>query len=48
MLLQSQDLRIGQVKKPCIRVNTSELDKELCIKLSTLYTKTNGLCYYYS
>jgi len=29
-LLQTQDLRVDQEKEPCIRVNTRELDKELC------------------
>ena len=42
-MLQSQDLRVGQVKEPCIRVNTKELNKELYTRLSTLYTKTYGL-----
>ena len=39
-VLLSQDLRIKQVKKPYIKVNTRELNRELCIGLSTLYTKT--------
>ena len=26
-------------KKPYIRINTRELNRELCIRLSTLYTK---------
>jgi len=38
-MLQSQDFRVSQVKEPCIRVNTRELDRELCIDMSTLYTK---------
>ena len=38
VVLQSQDLRVGQVKESCIRVNIRELNKELCIRLSTLYT----------
>ena len=46
-LLQSQDLRVGQVKKPCIRVNIRELNRELYIRLSTLYTLLDGPCYYY-
>jgi len=37
-MLQSQDLRVGQIKKPYIRINTRELNKELCIESSTLYT----------
>ena len=36
-MLQSQDLRVGQVKKPCIRVNTRELDRVPNTNLSTLY-----------
>jgi len=39
-VLQSQDFRVGQVKEPCIRVNTRELNRELCTGLSTLYIKT--------
>jgi len=39
-LLQSQDLGVGQVKEPCIRINTRELNKELCTRLSILYTNT--------
>jgi len=38
-LLQSQDLRVGQEKEPYIWVNTRKLNRELCIKLSTLYAK---------
>ena len=34
------DLRVDQRKEPCIRINIRELDKELYIGLSTLYTKT--------
>ena len=37
-MLQSQDLRVGQEKKPCIRVNTRELDEVPYINLSILYT----------
>jgi len=33
-----QDLRVDQVKKPCIRVNIRKLDRELCTELSILYT----------
>ena len=33
-----KNLRIGQWEESYIRVNTRELDKELCIGLSTLYT----------
>ncbi len=36
-MLQSQDLRVGQVKKPYIRVNTRELDRVSNTNLSTLY-----------
>ena len=39
-MLQSQDLRVGQVKESCIRVNIRELDRNLCTRLSTLYTNT--------
>jgi len=38
VLLQLQDLRVGQVKEPCIRVNIRELDRELYTKSSILYT----------
>ena len=38
-MLQFNDLRVNQKKKPCIRVNTRELNWELCTRLSTLYTK---------
>ena len=38
-MLQFQDLRVGQVKEPYIRVNTRELNRELCTELSILYTK---------
>jgi len=37
-MLQLQNLRVGQVKEPYIRFNTRELDRELCTRLSTLYT----------
>ena len=36
--LQTQDLRVDQEKEPCIRVNTRELNRELCTRLSILYT----------
>ena len=39
-MLQLQDFRVGQVKEPCIRVNTRELNRKLHIRLSTLYTNT--------
>ena len=29
-MLQTQDLRVNKEKEPCIRVNTRELNKELC------------------
>ena len=38
VLLQSQDLRVGQVKEPGIRVNIRELNRELYTKSSILYT----------
>ena len=31
-MLQTQDLRVDQEKESCIRVNTRELDRELCIR----------------
>jgi len=36
-MLQLQDLRVGQIKEPCIKVNTREFDKELYTESSTLY-----------
>jgi len=39
-VLQTQALRVGQEKEPCIRVNTRELNRELCTRLSILYTNT--------
>jgi len=47
-LLQLQDIRVGQVKKPYIRVNIRELNRKHSTELLTLYTKTDSLCYYYS
>jgi len=44
IMLQTQDLRVDQANEPCIRVNTRELDRELCTDLSTLYFQTNGSC----
>ena len=38
LILQSQDLRVDQVKESYIRVNTRELNRELYTRLSTLYT----------
>jgi len=38
-MLQTQELRVVQKKKPCIRINTRELDRKLCIELSIFYTK---------
>ena len=38
LLLQTQALRVEQEKEPCIRVNTRELNRELCTRWSTLYT----------
>jgi len=32
VMLQTQDLRVDQEKEPCIRVNTRELDGELCTR----------------
>jgi len=31
LILQTQELRVVQEKEPCIRVNTRELNRELCI-----------------
>ncbi len=39
-MLHSQDLGVGQVKEPYIRVNTREFNRELYIGSSILYTKT--------
>jgi len=36
-MLQSQDLGVGQVKKPCIRVNTRKLNRISNTNLYTLY-----------
>ena len=44
IMLQTQDLRVDQTNKPCIKVNTRELNRKICTDLSILYTKTNGLC----
>ena len=38
-ILQLKDFRVGQWEKPYIRINTRELNRELYIGLSTLYTK---------
>jgi len=40
LVLQTQVLRVGQEKEPCIKVNTRELNRELCTRLSILYTNT--------
>jgi len=37
-MLQTQDFRVDQEKEPYIRVNTRELNRELCTRSSTLYT----------
>jgi len=37
-ILQTQDLRVDQEKEPCIRINTRELNRELCTRLFILYT----------
>ena len=37
-VLQFSNLRVDQRRKPCIRVNTRELNREFCIRLSILYT----------
>ena len=48
-VLQTQELRVIQEKELCIRVNIRELDRELCIGLSTLYTNIlwSVLLYFY-
>jgi len=38
-MLQSQDLKVDQEKKPYIKINTRELDKVSSTELSILYTK---------
>jgi len=45
-MLQLKDFRASQGEEPCIRVNIRELNRELYTGLSTLYTQTDGLCYY--
>ena len=36
-MLQSQDLKVDQEKKPYIKINTRELDKVSSTELSILY-----------
>jgi len=43
-LLQSQDLRVGQVKEPCIRFTQEKSIKNSVQDLSSLYTKMPGPC----
>ena len=38
-MLQTQELRVVQEEELCIRVNTRELNREFCTKISILYTK---------
>ena len=38
-MLQTQELRVIQEKEPYIRVNTRELNRELCTESSIFYTK---------
>ena len=38
LVLQLQNLRVNQVRELYIRVNTRELNKELCTRWSILYT----------
>jgi len=40
LMLRFNNLRVDQEKEPCIRINTRELNRELCTGLSILYTKT--------
>ena len=37
LILQLKDLRVDQWIEPCIKVNTKELNRELCTGLSILY-----------
>jgi len=46
-MLQFNDIRVDQRKKPCNRVNIKELNKELSTKLFTLYTKSVWFMLYY-
>jgi len=39
IMLQTQNLGVGQVNEPCIGVNTRELNRKLYTRLFTLYTK---------
>ena len=39
LMLRFSDFRVDQRKESYIRVNTRELDRELCTRLSTLHTK---------
>ena len=47
VVLGFNDLKVDQRRELYIRVNIRELNRELCIGLSILYTKTHSLCYYY-
>ena len=40
-MLWLKNLRVDQWIEPCIRVNTRELDRKLCTRLSTLYTTSS-------
>jgi len=39
LMLQFSDLRADQRKESYIRISIRKLDRELCTRLSTLYTK---------
>ena len=43
-MLQTQDLRVDQEKKPCIKVNTRELDKKLWQGSLSYILNPHGLC----
>ena len=45
-MLQLKDFRASQKEEPCIKINTRELDREICTRLSILYTLLDGPCYY--
>ena len=44
VVLQTQVLSVGQVNESCIRVNTRELNRELCTELFTFIPKLHDLC----
>ena len=44
VVLQTQVLSVRQVNESCIRVNTRELDRELCTGLFTFIPKLHDPC----